>query len=368
MVIDGAAAANSERVTSLPADALVVDGAACSADGALAVLPGTADGVSGLTADVLRGVEACFTSGIVSEALTCGRWAGPVNNATYFFGGGDVLTVGEGASAVELPAATRFLSVQFPDTTRRSCVYTASRAAEGGEGGSSGGETGSEPNGQPGGEDSPSPIDEEESTCFPGTATVEVAGRGDMAMEDLKLGDRVRVSATAFEPIVLFTHRDPAAVGAYVALTTAGGRVLVSTTGHLVYAADEATAGGWALKAAGSVAVSDTLPLGAAAGNATTANDVVVSVAPSPGAGLYNPHTPSGDLVVDGVRYVHHRHAGWRRACADGACRSRCVVRAGRGNVGGNGAGRGGPEAGGGRAVGGRVVGVGGPLSGAEWE
>ncbi|OSX76919.1 hypothetical protein BU14_0169s0020, partial [Porphyra umbilicalis] len=178
-------------VTSLPADALVVDGAACSADGALVVLPGTADGVSGLTADVLRGVEACFTSGIVSEALTCGRWAGPVNNATYFFGGGDVLTVGEGASAVELPAAPRFLSV---------------------------------------------------------------AGRGDMVMADLKLGDRVRVSATAFEPIVLFTHRDPAGVGAYVALTTAGGRVLVATTGHLVYAADEATAGGWALKAAGSVA------------------------------------------------------------------------------------------------------------------
>jgi len=47
VVIDGAAAANSERLTSLPADALVVDGAACSADGALAVLPGTADGVSG---------------------------------------------------------------------------------------------------------------------------------------------------------------------------------------------------------------------------------------------------------------------------------------------------------------------------------
>lgn len=297
-------------VTTLPAASLVVDGAACAAGGEVAVLPGTADGVTGPTADVLRAADDGFTFGIVAEPLTCGRWEWPVNTAAYFFGGADALTVGSGADAVELPAATRFLSVQFPDTTRPSCVYSAS--AEGGDGG--GGEEGGGGGGGDGGargEDADgaaaSPTaDADESVCFPATATVDVEARGRVAMAALRLGDRVRVSATAYEPVVLFSHRDAAATGDYVALTTAAGRVLVATVGHLVYTASAAAPGGWALTRAGSVAVGDVLPLVEAAADAAAPAPAdggrVVAVAPAAAAGLYNPHTPSGDLVVDGVR------------------------------------------------------------------
>jgi len=319
VVIDGAAAAERGGVTTLAADALVVDGASCADGGRLAVLPGTADGVAGPTADVLRAADAGFVFGIVSEPLSCGRWAWPTNTAAYFFGGDDALTVGAGDAAVELPAATRYLSVQFPDTTRRSCVYTASRAVEGrGEGGEvasptpAGGVGGGVTDGSGGGEAEASPSEsaEPESACFPSSATVEVAGRGAVAMGDLALGDRVRVSASLWEPVVFFSHRDAAAVGSYVALTTASGRVLVATGGHLIYAADAAAAGGWALKPAAAVAVGDTLPLApaAAAGGAANATaaavagGTVVSVAPAAAVGLFNPHTPSGDLVVNGVR------------------------------------------------------------------
>ncbi|OSX71655.1 hypothetical protein BU14_0515s0002 [Porphyra umbilicalis] len=315
VVIDGAAAAEGGGVTTLAADALVVDGAACADGGRLAMLPGTADGVAGPTADVLRAADARFVFGIVSEPLSCGRWAWPTNTAAYFFGGEDALTVGAGDAAVELPAATRYLSVQFPDTTRRSCVYTASRVAEGrGEGGEGPTPTpagGGGSDGVGGGEADASPSEsaEPESACFPASATVEVAGRGSVAMGELALGDRVRVSASAWEPVVFFSHRDAAAVGAYVALTTASGRVLVATGGHLIYAADAAAAGGWGLKPASAVAVGDTLPLvstdGGGAANASAAaaaGGTVVGVAPAAAAGFFNPHTPSGDLIVDGVR------------------------------------------------------------------
>lgn len=294
---------DDEGVTFLSAASLVVDGASCAAGGEVAVLPGTADGVTGPTADVLRAADDDFTFGIVSEALTCGRWEWPVNTAAYFFGGGpSSLTVGSGADAVELPGNTRFLSVQFPDTTRRSCVYSASVEGAGGStpGNDTGGDT-NDPRDPLDATTAPSPTAEaDESACFPASATVDVEARGAVAMADLRLGDRVRVSASAYEPVVLFSHRDAAATGDYVALTTASGRVLVATTGHLVYTASAATASGWALTPAKSVAVGDVLPLATATG-ATDAGRVV-AVTPAVGSGLYNPHTPSGDLVVDGVR------------------------------------------------------------------
>ncbi|GAB0495032.1 hypothetical protein MMPV_006329 [Pyropia vietnamensis] len=306
VVISGDENDDGEGVTSLSAASLVVDGASCSAGGEVAVLPGTADGVNGPTADILRAADDSFTFGIVSEPLTCGRWEWPVNTAAYFFGGGpSELTVGSGADAVELPADIRFLSVQFPDTTRPSCVYSASAEGGGEEGGGSGGGgTRGEEGGSGGGDGSTdgatvaSPTAEaDESACFPAAATVEVEARGPIAMSDLRLGDRVRVSATTFEPVVLFSHRDAAATGEYVALSTASGRVLVATTGHLVYTASAGTASGWTLTRAGSVVVGDVLPLGDASDGGR-----VVAVAQTTGSGLYNPHTPSGDLVVDGVR------------------------------------------------------------------
>lgn len=83
--------------------------------------------------------------------------------------------------------------------------------------------------------------------------------------------------------MVLFTHRNAGARAAFRRICATRGCVEASH-GHYVYA-------GGRLTAAGEVAV----------GDATSAG-TVVSVADVVSTGLYNPHTASGDIAVDGFR------------------------------------------------------------------
>eukprot|EP00168_Porphyra_purpurea_P003564 TRINITY_DN1416_c0_g1_i3.p2 TRINITY_DN1416_c0_g1~~TRINITY_DN1416_c0_g1_i3.p2 ORF type:complete len:176 (-),score=81.08 TRINITY_DN1416_c0_g1_i3:183-671(-) len=110
-------------------------------------------------------------------------------------------------------------------------------------------------------------------------------------MADVALGDRVRVSATAFSPVFLFTHRVADGRRAFVRLSTAAGASLTATAGHYVYANGRRTA-------AGAVRVGDRLEL--VDGGATCT--VVTATARVAGMGLYNPQTLHGDIVVNGLR------------------------------------------------------------------
>jgi len=136
----------------------------------------------------------------------------------------------------------------------------------------------------------------EEATCFPGTATVELASGATVPMARLAVGDVVRVAsgddAAAFSPVYLFSHRTPDAGGQYVAATTASGRTLVATADHLVPLATD----GHPLVRLGDVVVGDALTDAVAATSSR-----VVAVAAVGGAGLYAPHTVHGDIVVGGV-------------------------------------------------------------------
>eukprot|EP00168_Porphyra_purpurea_P014821 TRINITY_DN434_c1_g1_i2.p2 TRINITY_DN434_c1_g1~~TRINITY_DN434_c1_g1_i2.p2 ORF type:complete len:354 (+),score=104.05 TRINITY_DN434_c1_g1_i2:677-1738(+) len=138
-------------------------------------------------------------------------------------------------------------------------------------------------------------IADEAATCFPGTATVELASGGVVPMARLAVGDVVRVAsgadAAAFSPVYLFSHRTPDAGGRYVAATTASGRTLVATADHLVPLA----ANGNPLVRLGNVVVGDALTDAVAATSSR-----VVAVAAVDGAGLYAPHTVHGDIVVGG--------------------------------------------------------------------
>jgi len=141
-----------------------------------------------------------------------------------------------------------------------------------------------------------SPIIADEATCFPGTATVELASGSIVPMARLAVGDVVRVAsgkdAASFSPVYLFSHRTPDAGGRYVAATTASGRTLVATADHLVPLATD----GHPLVRLGDVAVGDSLTDAVAASSSR-----VVAVAAVGGAGLYAPHTVHGDIVVGGV-------------------------------------------------------------------
>jgi len=127
-------------------------------------------------------------------------------------------------------------------------------------------------------DESPPPLDEDDSVCFPADATVELADGRTVPMADVALGDRVRVSATAYSPVFLFTHRVRGGRRPFVRLTTAAGASLTATAGHYVYANGRLTA-------AGAVRVGDRLET---VGDAATCT-VVTATARVVGTGLYNP-------------------------------------------------------------------------------
>lgn len=124
-------------------------------------------------------------------------------------------------------------------------------------------------------------------------------------MAALRLGDEV-VSAPggATSTVFLFSHRLVDGVYDFVRVATAPvatsgatvGRTLTLSPGHYVYAARAGDAtGALRLVAAASLLAGDVLR------DSTGAALFVVSVIPVRAKGLFNPHTLSGDLVVDGV-------------------------------------------------------------------
>ncbi|KAK1862562.1 hypothetical protein I4F81_005130 [Pyropia yezoensis] len=144
--------------------------------------------------------------------------------------------------------------------------------------------------------------DDDEPACFPAAATVELSTGSVVRMDALRVGDAVRVApgggGAAFSPVYLFTHADGGARGGppAVRLTTASGAAVTASAGHYVYA-------GGRLVAAAAVAVGDTLQVVPPGGGATTwVVSPVTAIAAVPVAGLYNPQTLAGEVVVDGVR------------------------------------------------------------------
>ena len=127
--------------------------------------------------------------------------------------------------------------------------------------------------------------------CFAETARVELDDGSFVPMTQLELGDRVRVSASEFSPVVFWGHRDADTVSAnFVLAELASGRQIMLTANHLAYVNGK-------LVPAGTIRVSDLM------------KDVELDEESAVEAvqhglrakGLYNPHTAHGDIVVDGV-------------------------------------------------------------------
>lgn len=167
------------------------------------------------------------------------------------------------------------------------CVYTKALAGEPG-GGSANSTAGSD-----GG-----------ASCFPAAATVELVSGRKVSMADLAVGDMVRVAAgsgaAAFSPVYLFSHRIAGGSHPVVSLTTASGRTVTASPDHLLPLGgdniDGSGGGRRVLVRATDIVVGDALT------DATAAvSSRVVAKATGTAAGLYNPHTVAGDIVVEGV-------------------------------------------------------------------
>jgi hypothetical protein len=120
------------------------------------------------------------------------------------------------------------------------------------------------------------------SECFPGDAQVELEGGKKVSMSALKVGDHVRVGPSEFSEVYMFTHKDAEVKANFVKISTSE-RSIRLTSGHYLYVNGK-------LQTARTVKVGDMV----SAGNVT-------AVTAEWADGLYNPHTMTGDIVVDGV-------------------------------------------------------------------
>mmetsp|Transcript_3638 Transcript_3638/g.9062 ORF Transcript_3638/g.9062 Transcript_3638/m.9062 type:complete len:508 (+) Transcript_3638:749-2272(+) len=130
------------------------------------------------------------------------------------------------------------------------------------------------------------------SGCFPGDATVIHRTRGVVRLDDVEVGDEVLTGPAQWARILFFTHRDRRHQGPMVSIVASGGVRLTLTPNH--HLPDPAAPG--TMRPAGVVAPGDWVV--GATGEALR----VLAVERRPSQlGLFNAHTTTGHIVVDGV-------------------------------------------------------------------
>ncbi len=133
--------------------------------------------------------------------------------------------------------------------------------------------------------------------CFPASALVTLWNGAQRRMDQVQLGDVLaNAGRRKASPVYMFTHRDHDVYASFVRVHFGVHRTLTASSGHFVYA-------NGALKAMGDVTVGDSLHADNGAVLRVRRVDEVWE------RGLYNPHTISGELVVNGVRVSAYTRA-----------------------------------------------------------
>eukprot|EP00797_Seminavis_robusta_P003747 Sro123_g059410.2 (399) ;mRNA; f:10460-11656 len=133
--------------------------------------------------------------------------------------------------------------------------------------------------------------------CFSSVATVQVLGKGTIPMADLQVGDHVWSSKHKYEEVYAFGHYSREESGSFLQIQTKDPKgssshfaPLEVTGEHLVYVLDHKNP----IRA-------DSLSPGDALGQTEETARVVSKISQVKRRGLFNPLTPSGTLVVDGI-------------------------------------------------------------------
>jgi hypothetical protein len=147
--------------------------------------------------------------------------------------------------------------------------------------------------------------------CYSGKATVQLEGGATVPMSQLNPGDRV-LSADAsgnlfYDKVFRVTHWDQESTGSFVKLTTESGNALELTSDHYVHVGGLEHAN---LKLASEVAAGDELFVVGADGSVTVST--VTEAGKTSGQGLFNVHTLSSRVVVNGVVSSHFsKESSW---------------------------------------------------------
>jgi hypothetical protein len=107
-------------------------------------------------------------------------------------------------------------------------------------------------------------------------------------MDDLSIGDDVKVGPNTFSKVFMFTHRVSGISTAFLEISTASGASITLTGGHYIHAD-------------GALIPASMLRVGAAVVLGNGQVDHVVSAQTVHKTGLYNPQTLQGEIVVNGV-------------------------------------------------------------------
>ena len=152
-----------------------------------------------------------------------------------------------------------------------------------------------------------------ESSCFPGEATVSLEGGGLKPMREVQVGDRVRVlhgdGSIGYEDVYLLTHKDATSASRYITVTLAAGAKLTLSPRHFIPTATDPSAPDWrqrVVKGADEIRPGDVVWFEE---DGRTQAAEVTAVASTLELGAYNPLTPSGTIIVDGV--VASAHSDW---------------------------------------------------------
>lgn len=150
------------------------------------------------------------------------------------------------------------------------------------------------------------------NNCFPGSAQVEVQGRGKVSIADIKVGDHVQTidskGISTFEPVYLFGHRDAATtlpVAELAVKSPAANATLSLSPQHFMMAAS--SSGSDAVHTyAKNVQIGNRVTM-IVGGQPTAA--IVTGKRMSLKSGAFNPFTKGGNIVVDGV--LASCHSDW---------------------------------------------------------
>jgi hypothetical protein len=133
------------------------------------------------------------------------------------------------------------------------------------------------------------PVKIQGNSCFAAHGIVEVHGGARKRMDELVVGDKVKVAPNQYSAVFMFTHRTADAISEFVCLTTASGHELFLTPGHYVLSN-------------GKLLVADRVRPGVVLTLGNGRNSTVSRVSRSFAQGLYNPQTIDGRIVVDGIQ------------------------------------------------------------------
>uniref|UniRef100_A0A7S1TAY2 Hint domain-containing protein n=1 Tax=Compsopogon caeruleus TaxID=31354 RepID=A0A7S1TAY2_9RHOD len=130
------------------------------------------------------------------------------------------------------------------------------------------------------------------STCFPKGSLVSFPSGEHAPIETLNIGDRILVGTGVYSEVFFFSHRDPNQISDFMSIHAqgeSGTKTLTLSPSHLIFV-------NGTLKAARLALVGDFVA------SSSGAPLKIICVETVRQEGLYNPHTSTGILVVNGIR------------------------------------------------------------------